>query len=103
MYLLVLLPVLPGYCLKKSTGFDDYVAKGHCKGEDLGGMCSLMYKAQGCRQLFRTGGRANKVKTKELQFGSRRRVREGDMPPPAQSAEAKIFFKIQEVQESKLE
>ena len=38
-----------------------------------------------------TGG-ANKVKTKELQFGSRGRVREGDMPPPAQSAEAKNFL-----------
>ena len=46
---------------------------------------------QGRRQLFRTG-RDNKVKTKELQFGSRGRVREGDMPPPARSAEAKFFF-----------
>ena len=50
----------------------------------------------GCRQLFRTGG-DNKVKTKELQFSSRGRVWEGDMPPPARSAEAKFFFKIQEV------
>ena len=39
----------------------------------------------------------NKVKPKELQFGSRRRVWEGDMPPSALCAEAKIFFKIQEV------
>ena len=38
------------------------------------------------------GGGANKVKTKELQFGSRGRVWEGDMPPPAQSAEAKNFL-----------
>ena len=49
---------------------------------------------QGCRQqqLFRTGGGgggANKVKTKELQFGSKGRVQDG--------AEAKFFFKIQEV------
>ena len=52
---------------------------------------------QGCRQLFRTGG-TNKIKTKELQqFGSRGRAQEGDMPPPARSAEAKIFFKVQEV------
>ena len=51
---------------------------------------------QGCRQLFRTGG-VNKVKTKELQFGSRGRVLEGDMPPPARSAEAKNILKIQEV------
>ena len=51
---------------------------------------------QGCIQLFMTGG-TNKIKTKELQFSSRGRVREGDMPPPAQSAVAKIFFKIQEV------
>ena len=50
-----------------------------------------MNSFQGCRQLFRTGG-ANNVKTKELQFGSRGRVWEGDMPPPAQSAEAKFFF-----------
>ena len=27
------------------------------------------------------GGGTNKVKTKELQFGSRRRVQEGDMSP----------------------
>ena len=50
---------------------------------------------QGCRQVFRTGGGGggtNKVKTKELQFGSRGRVWEGDMPPPARSAEVKIFF-----------
>ena len=45
------------------------------------------YSDQGCRQLFRTGG-ANKVKTKEPQFDSRGRVREGDMPSHAQSAEA---------------
>ena len=37
---------------------------------------------------------ANKVKTKtkELQFSSRGRVGEGDMPHPAQSAEAIFFF-----------
>ena len=35
-----------GYCvarlLSNQQGFDDYVAKGHCKGEDSGGMCSLL-------------------------------------------------------------
>ena len=49
---------------------------------------------QGCRQLFRTGG-ANRVKQKELQFSSKGRVWEGG--PPARSAEANFFFKIQEV------
>ena len=32
------------------------------------------------------------MKTKELQLGSRGRVREGDMPPTTQSAEAKNFL-----------
>ena len=40
---------------------------------------------------FWTGG-ANKVTTKKLQFGSRRRVREGDMPPPARSVGSKNFL-----------
>ena len=41
---------------------------------------------QGCRQLEGT----NKIKTKELQFGSRGRLH---MPPPARSKEAKISLK----------
>ena len=51
-----------------------------------------MFLTQGCRQPFRTGrggGANNKVRTKELQFSSRGRVREGDMPPPARSVETK--------------
>ena len=46
------------------------------------GYLLVIRTSQGCRQLFRTGW-ANKVKTKELQFSSRGRVREWDMPPPA--------------------
>ena len=48
--------------------------------------------SRGVDNFLGLGGGANKVKTKELQFGSRGRVREEDIPPPAQSAEAKIFF-----------
>ena len=59
----------------------------HEKSASLTGLLSI--PSQGCRQLFRTEG-ANKVKTKELQFGSR-------YAPPARSAEAKFFFKIQDV------
>ena len=50
---------------------------------------------QGCRQLFGSRGGNNKVKTKELQFGSRGRVQEGYMPPPALCAESKNFLQNQ--------
>ena len=59
-------------------------------------LVELFEIVQGCRQLFRTGWGGG-LKTKEVQFGSRGKVPGGDMPPPARSAEAKIFLKIQEV------
>ena len=52
-------------------------------------LCTTSYKWGGGG-----GGGPNMVKRKELQFGLRGRVWEGDMSPPAQSAEAKIFFKV---------
>ena len=50
---------------------------------------------QWCRQLSRIEG-GKKVKTKELQFGSRG-WEAGEYAPSARSVEAKNFFKIQEV------
>ena len=48
---------------------------------------------RGVDNFLRLGG-ANKVKDQRAAI---RWVRKGDMPPPARSAEAKFFFKIQEV------
>ena len=53
--------------------------------------CAIIHR-HGCRQLFRTGVEANKVKTKELQFGSKERVWEGDMPPSTTKCSSKSFL-----------
>ena len=53
-------------------------------------------RTHGYRQLFRTGG-ANKVKTKDLPFGSRGRVQEGDPLLQEVQEQKIIFFTIQEL------
>ena len=63
----------------------------------------ILYHARGVDNFLGLGGGggrgegANKVKTKELQFGSRGRVQEGNIAPSCTKCKARIFFKIQEV------
>ena len=66
------------------------VANNNYRGCDRFGIRTLSLPNRGVDNFLGLGGGgANKVKTKELQFGSRGRV----WPPPARSAEA-IYFNM---------
>ena len=68
-----------------------------CSGLSHPENCARHFPIRGVDNFLGLRGLIGELKTKELQFSSRGRVREGDMLPPTLSAEAKIFFKIQEV------